>query len=210
MDVEIEQPHLAHEHLMHQHPTRHWTDYAIPVSALFVSLISILIAWQHGEVMQQLVAQNAKLVRANSMPYLELGNSNVDPNGEPHMYLSVVNRGVGPAQIRTVQIYYNGQPVGTLRQLIKACCYSPKATVFDSTLQGRMLQAGQEVRYIDIRVRPQSKPLADALFKAYVEQRMTTNLCYCSLFDECWKVSSASLSATPVRECPPVKLMYSS
>ena len=44
----------------------------MPISALFISMISIFVAWDHGQVMKQLVEQNAKMVRANSLPYIEL------------------------------------------------------------------------------------------------------------------------------------------
>ena len=47
MDVEIEKPHV------HHHPRLGipWYDLAIPLAALFVSFVSIFIAWHHGQVM---------------------------------------------------------------------------------------------------------------------------------------------------------------
>ena len=60
MDVEIEPPPVHSE--VHQPGSRHWSDYAISLSALFVSLVSILIAWRHGEEMK-------RLVEANSLPF---------------------------------------------------------------------------------------------------------------------------------------------
>ena len=57
MDVEIEKPHV------HHHPRLGipWYDLAIPLAALFVSFVSIFIAWHHGQVMKELVHQNEKL-----------------------------------------------------------------------------------------------------------------------------------------------------
>src|SRR5438045_3359379 len=61
MDVDIEHPHIRHKS---QHS---WLDMSVSFAALFVSLVSIFIAWHHGETMKELVRQNERLVEANSL-----------------------------------------------------------------------------------------------------------------------------------------------
>jgi hypothetical protein len=209
MDVEIEQPHLAHEHLMHQHPTRHWTDYAIPVSALFVSLISIFIAWQHGEVMQQLVQQNARLVAANSLPYMQLYTSDVGPNGEKRLSLITSNQGVGPAEIRTAEMFVDGKPYPNADSVLSACCGPHTAgSVGISSLAGRMVRPGEVAPYITL-ANPADAELIKSVKQALADKRIETRLCYCSVFKECWIAKSGRLhDPEPVPQCPPVKAMY--
>jgi hypothetical protein len=88
MDVEIEHPHVHHAH-----GARHWADFAIPAAALFISLISISVAWHHGQVMRELVQQNERLVQANSVPWLQISGSNRVINGLQDLSFQVTNRG---------------------------------------------------------------------------------------------------------------------
>ena len=212
MDVDIEQPHLAHHHLAHQHPTRHWTDYAIPISALFVSMVSIFIAWQHGEVMKQLVAQNARLVQANSLPYMELSFSNGTPSGETQIRLFATNSGVGPAAIRAVQILVDGHPVSNPRELLEACCGGGKVKLATATLLGRMVRAGDAITYFDFGSGSSSKTdVAKKFYAAYAGGRIAVSTCYCSVFDDCWIQSTATSfeAPRPVKVCPKPARQYS-
>ena len=82
MDVEIEKPHVPPPPPSPR-AAPHWIEFAIPVAALFVSFVSIFIAWHHGQVMKELVHQNEKLVEANSLPYLQI-DSEATPASRGH------------------------------------------------------------------------------------------------------------------------------
>lgn len=203
MDVEVEHPHV------HHHSGHRWIDMAIPIAALFVSVVSIAIAYHHGSVMQQLVRQNERLVQANSLPYLELGTSTRTQEGEPRISLFAINSGVGPAAIKSVEVLVDGRPVSDLRQLLAACCAaSPDARVGSSTLSGRMVRAGDMITYVDF-LGGSREPLARSVLRAYRGDRIKVNLCYCSVFGECWTRSSTGLaSPTKVAACPSPAVGY--
>lgn len=200
MDVEIDHPHV------HQKKTGHgWLDFALPVAALFVSFVSIYIAWHHGQVMKELVHQNEKLVEANSLPYLQISGS----NEKGAVTFNATNEGVGPAKIVTAEILVDGRPVRNLSQLIEACCglvrYEGTLT---STLRGRMVRPGDTVGYISL---PKSGPNAAAtlaLDRARQSDRIVTRLCYCSVFEDCWTSDSTNPNPTPVDSCVPPKTPY--
>ena len=117
MDVEIERPHVHH----HRRGIP-WYDLALPIAALFVSLISIYIAWHHGKVMQELVHQNEKLVEANSLPYLQISGS----NGNGAVSFDATNEGVGPAKIFTAEIFVDGRPVKRLAAMAIIPAWAPR------------------------------------------------------------------------------------
>jgi hypothetical protein len=200
MDVEIEKPHV------HHHPTgRPWFDLALPIAALFVSFVSIFIAWHHGVVMQELVHQNEKLVEANSLPYLQLYGSNT--NG--HIAFEAMNEGVGPAKVITAQVAVAGKRVASLREVIDACCKKGDYSgLVSSSLEGRMIPAGKSVRYIDMPVRPASVAQAISLDQARQKNEIVTRLCYCSVFDDCWIADSRDPTPDPVKECTPPAVPY--
>ena len=207
MEVEVEPPHVGHR----PHGDRHWADFAIPGAALFISLISIFVAWHHGQVMRELVDQNAKLVQANSLPYLELGFSNATPTGSIRRRFFAINSGVGPAKIQSVEIRVDGRPVAGPDELLTACCGGPiKTRLLTSTLLGRMLRAGDTITYLDFGKGSETET-ARRFIAAAKYDRVTLDLCYCSVFDECWTQSSSGTAQPPkpVKVCPVPKRQYS-
>jgi len=210
MEAEVEPPHVPQHR---PHGDRHWADFAIPGAALFVSLISIFIAWHHGQVMTELVDQNAKLVQANSLPYLELGFSNASATGKPHKKFFVTNSGVGPAKIRSVEIRVDGHSVANPKELFGACCGGlTRRHIITSTLLGRMLRAGDTITYMDFREGVESDTdTARKFMTGFRNDRITVELCFCSVFDECWNTSKGNAAAPPkpVEVCPMPKRQYS-
>jgi len=194
MDVEIEKPHVHHRRLGIP-----WYDLAIPIAALFISFISIYIAWHHGKVMQELVHQNERLVQANSLPFVQLYSN----NGPDHFTLVAANFGVGPAQIRSAVILVDGRPMPSLADVLEACCAMKEQRISKSNLRGAMIRAGQDMPYLDATAgSPALRPLA-ILYDAH---RIETRICYCSVFGECWVRSSFDqrLGRDPrqVKSCP--------
>ena len=70
MIVEVE------THAPHAHKTGHnWVDLVVAISALFVSLVSLGIGILHGRTMERMAEANARLVAANSWPFMAYGGS---------------------------------------------------------------------------------------------------------------------------------------
>jgi hypothetical protein len=199
MDVEVEKPHV------HHHPTgNRWFDLIVPLAALFISAVSIGIAWHHGKVMQELVHQNEKLVEANSLPYLQLSTSN---NGA--VSFNAINEGVGPAKIVTAEVLVDGRPVQSLKELMDACCKERnRSNLSASYLEGRMVRPGDTVSYVSYPIAGSPLASVEELDRVRRANRITTRLCYCSVFDDCWLASSDDPTPNPVKECAPVARPY--
>jgi hypothetical protein len=196
MDVDIDRPHVSH----HRSGNR-WLDLGLPLGALFVSFVSIAIAWHHGRVMQQLVRQNERLVEANSLPYLQISGSD---SGKTGVTLNATNEGVGPAKIMTAEILVDGRPVETLAQLMDACCGTgDQSAVSVSSLEGRMVRPGDAVAYLDVRAVGSGTARLAALDRARQSNRIVTRLCYCSVFDDCWMADSRDPTPDAVKRCVP-------
>ncbi len=199
MDVEIEQPHV------HRHRKGiPWYDLALPIAALFVSFISIYIAWHHGQVMQELVHQNEKLVEANSLPYLQLSGS----NGNNVVSLDAINEGVGPAKIMTAEVNVDGHPVRNHSELIVACCGHGNSGLGSSYVEGRMVRSGETLSYLTLALRRDNAAAVSAFDQARQDNRIVTRLCYCSVFDDCWIADSRDPTPDRVNQCAPVKVPY--
>lgn len=194
MIPEIEKPHIQHRKLGHK-----GLDLGLALVALFVSVMSILIAWHHGRVMQELVHQNERLVEANSLPYLQISRSGGAGQG---FRLNATNEGVGPARIVTAEILVDRRPVQTLEDLVDACCGKGNYAGFTaSSLEGRMVRPGDSVTYVDFRPASGDDARLEALTGAGNATRIVTRLCYCSVFEDCWTAVSEDPTPNPVKSC---------
>lgn len=219
MDVEIETPHVHHA------TGNRRLDLVLPVAALFVSFVSILIAWHHSEIMRDLVHQNERIVEAESLPYVDISTSDLeDDRHTPAFRLIVQNQGVGPARIAEVEMTVHGQPVPDFKSLIDHCCApgllqtSKRGTkqlsairngdVIQSSLRDRMIRPGEAVDIVDWRANDANQPVIDLLRSGFASDVVNMSVCYCSVFDECWTRTDLGHKPVPVKQCPISKVPY--
>ena len=199
MRVEVEEPHV------HQHKTGYRrADLILPIVALIVSFVSIGIAWHHAQVMTELVHQNEKLVEANSLPYVQV----YDSNANHVVSLNVTNEGVGPAKIETSEVSVDGKPVQNLEELLQACCGTGTTGVNASSLDGRMVRPGETVAYVSYPESSMGALHRAAFDRARQTDRIVTRVCYCSVFDDCWMADSRDPTPDSVKQCTPPKNPY--
>jgi len=129
----IDAPEPPHQH--HQTHTGHrWLDMTLGLSAMFVSVISLVVAIEHGRTMERMAEANERMVQANgrmvqasSWPFIQFETHNVDEHGNADVRLVLVNEGIGPARIETFELWWNGQPMSSMKALFEACCAKPFA-----------------------------------------------------------------------------------
>ena len=220
MDVEIEQPHVHHRKTGIRR-----LDLILPLAALFISVLSILIAWHHGKVMSDLVHQNERLVEAESLPYLQIEMSNLESDlHSPALRLTVQNQGVGPARIAEVVMTVNGEPVRDFNTLIDHCCAPGflqtsavgkkqfrglhNGEIVLTKLRDRMIRPGEAVDAFDWPITPENRPILDRLRAQYATNALNTAICYCSVFHECWIRTDEDRQPVPIRQCTPAHVSY--
>ena len=190
------EPELHH----HAHRTGHrWVDFAVPLSALAVSMISLAIAIHHGHTMQKMADENARLVQANSWPLLQFTTGNANDKGEPEITLNVENAGVGPAKLISLEIFHGDQRIRTPRDLVQAL--DPATTRPQLSLgltHPVSVRAGDSQLLIGLK-RQGQETFWDKLNTARFELRFRA--CYCSVFDECWVSDLATVSPQHIDHC---------
>jgi hypothetical protein len=220
MDVETHAPHV------HHHKTGiPWYDMALPVAALFVSLVSIFIAWHHGRVMQELVHENDRIVQAESLPYLDIYTSDLAEDLKtPTLRLTVQNQGVGPARLAEVVLTVNGRPVPDFNTLVDHCCARGllqakgsdvkkyrgirNGEVVLSSLRDRMIRPGEAVDAFAWPMTPENKQIVERLQSGLASDAVNIAVCYCSVFDECWVRTDHDRRPTAVKQCPIAPVPY--
>jgi len=62
-------------HHHHRHTRRPWLDVTLGLSAIAISLFSAILTMQHGDAMERMVQENARMVQASTWPYVSVGYS---------------------------------------------------------------------------------------------------------------------------------------
>lgn len=201
----IEGPETHHHH----HSTGiKWFDAITTLSVLMVSIASVIISIHTGEAMENLVRENARMVRANSTPLLNFGTGNADDQGNPRISMTVSNSGTGPARIVWIQISNKGKAQSNILDLARstgAPMNFDKVYSQSRPLARTILTAGEDRTFIIWK-----KPASDsdpqmAAWKAVDATRFgfKVEACYCSLLGECWHSTLDGDIPQPVPVCTP-------
>ena len=204
---------MEHESHHHHHPHKtgvRWLDLMLGVSAAVVSLVSLWLALHSAHSMEKLVA-------ANSYPYVETGRSNRTLERDPEtgkfpqvIDYVLINNGVGPARIEWVQLDFKGKAMANLAELLDACCRQPRYDTVGlnhrGVVSGSLIPQGRELHTFTWDTPRDANPAFEALHAQMNDIRVS--VCYCSVFDECYKRTWASSKPEPVEQCTRPKVAF--
>jgi len=188
------EPHHHQAHGGH----RGWLDITLAVAAVFISLMSLFLAIQHGRVME-------RMVEASTWAFVTIFFSNADPTTfGPHKRLTMVNKGVGPAKVEDVELFYRGVaepgPGALVNAILKAGGREIHGYV-KSDVHGIVLSAKEELSFLDFNVSSYSPEQYTTLTQAL--NTLKFRVCYCSVLDQCAVVDSRKDARRPevVKSC---------
>jgi hypothetical protein len=192
----MEQPEIHAPHHPHGGLPR-WLEWVTSVSALVVSVTSIVIAVHSGDTMQ-------KLVTANSFPYLEAGPSDATPEGVDRLSIDLLNRGVGPAHEQSLKIKVGDRYVTSFPDLVTAVVGPQEGPAAVKVV--RAYRNSQPTRFIPGNtsqfVFQVLKTDANARYWDMLDHSAPgwrLEYCYCSVFKECWTVTDTDRK--PIKQC---------
>lgn len=112
---------------------------------------------------------------------------------------------MGPAKIETIELKWKGTAYRNASDFLKACCgYKPDPEHFDIGAV-EVLRAGDQKSLFGLNASPDNQTVRDRFDRARISPAMSLNVCYCSVFDECWKADIArlTLQRDHVERCEP-------
>jgi hypothetical protein len=113
--------------------------------------------------------------------------------------MRVHNSGVGPAKVESAELTWKGVAYRGNREFLEACCgFDPaSATPVDSSVFAPYVQPpGAETAFLEFS-KPADPAVFAALQQAMFSRDLQLNVCYCSIFDECWESDLTTLSLKP-------------
>ena len=165
---------------------RNWDALAAIIAAL-IGVLALLVSGYTAYVQRQ-------QVRAQVWPYLMLANYDTESA------FKLLNKGVGPAIVKSMRVRVDGQPQRTWRQVTTALGLE-RIPLRMSTISDNVISGGEIVPML---------VFGDAdgyhRFRDASAHRTSVEICYCSTLGDCWLYAAAALAAqaaqTPVDSCP--------
>ena len=182
------------------------------VVGIFIATLALYAALNESDAVR-------KQQQASVWPHLQIDRTNITTDANTGISMSISNRGIGPARVRAVNVRLDGQEVDNWTELFEKL--QPEASGFfprnDSNIGKSVLVPDGTVVVIDVNTGffstynlddrdgvatiEETEGLVLGLRDAFRTDRIEMELCYCSVFDDCWHVSSVERDPTPVRNC---------
>lgn len=149
-------------------------DMIVGLSALMVSLVAVLVGVYSAYI-------DRTYARASVWPRIQLGRSYGNTN---FTYLAI-NNGTGPAIIKSLKITYDQQVVNDWTQLFTTMGLQ-NISYSQSQLNNIVIPANQRISALRIT----DKTLVETMLEQ--DNNISFEMCYCSIYDECWQVNKSS------------------
>jgi hypothetical protein len=163
--------------------------------AIAVSVFALALGAYQTRLMQS-------QARAGVWPFVSIGytySSNVDKDA---FIWSVNNNGVGPAKVEWVTVKLDDKPMKHWQDVLEALGANASVSMATSSLDGEVIPPNTNrettVQPIKINEREVAK-----LFKT-AEHRFKMDICYCSVYDECWIAHWQKPKVDPIARCEAV------
>jgi len=164
------------------------SDQVVGVSALITAVVAVVVGVAEMQV-------NREYARLSVEPYLDLYNSTVDDG----YTFNIQNSGLGPARIQGVQVKVGDEIMSRWGEVaVSIMEEKPERLSFTESniWTGLQIQAGVTKVAISIEDKTNARKFHENASK------FTYEICYCSIYDECW-TKDKDTPPVSVDECPP-------
>jgi hypothetical protein len=149
----------------------------VALAATLVSIMSLAVYIFQAQLMME--QQHTSV-----WPYVEWTTTYINDDNQ-EFYISVINKGVGPALVKDTRLYLDGKVYkyndykGFLKNLLGEG-RSDSLWILYSVVDNRVMAPGEEVKIFHVKSwRGKRIPVVD--YKRY-----KYTLCYCSVYKDCW------------------------
>lgn len=162
----------------------------IAVAGIFTGAVALYAALSEADAVRK---QQAAIV----LPEIVVAQSQVIGSDEGFFAWNVFNWGIGPGRVRAVRLTYQGEPVTNWNEFLTAVELSD-VSYQQSQIAGRTIPPGTDAELI-FRTRDREA----AVKLRSVSPDVGIELCYCSVFDECWMMPQTFTDGPgSVKTCP--------
>jgi len=153
----------------------------IGLSAVVLSLCGLSISLYEASLIRE-------QQRASVWPNVAVG---VSITGERFQF-NASNSGVGPARVEATRLTYRSETLDRWRDLIDRVADVPQDSVgvTYSILGARVMPEESQEKIFEVDIdRPAERNVVDSLWQSVQDGDVDIEVCYCSVYDECWQSS---------------------
>lgn len=167
----------------------------LAVAGLFTGGVALYAALNEADAVR-------KQQQATVWPYVRVTPINYGIAGEERFDISVGNRGIGPARIEYASIAIDGEKYNSWFDILNGLADGEKFGISNFTLAQQVLAPNEDITAISIQAEHAPKSLVFAFRDLMRSGRASMQICYCSVFDDCWMLEAATGDRNEVDACP--------
>lgn len=167
----------------------------LAVTGFFVGCVALYAALTESDAVR-------KQQQASVWPRLQLSRSFYGMPGQERLDIVVGNRGIGPARVATASVTAKGETAKTWIEVARKYSGVDQIGISDDTIANKVIAPAEDITVFSIEERFSDSATVRALRRAFDSGEIRVDICYCSVFDACWKVSSVSPREEPTNKCP--------
>jgi hypothetical protein len=152
------------------------SEMIVALSAVFVSVATLFVYIYQARIMQG--QQHAAV-----WPHLEWRYGYRSDDG---FVLTVVNKGVGPAIVKSSEMTYDGNRVSDARELLSKSLNMDSVSFFYSSVDNMVIAPNEKVEVFHVYVRDSQEYLKYQLALEHFYSKFSYEMCFCSIYNDCW------------------------
>lgn len=150
-------------------------DLIVALLAVVIGVCTMFVYIYQARIM-------SKQTQAATWPYVEV----IFSNSSQHFGINVTNKGVGPAIVKSARIRLDGVAYSDSRKNLDSVAYlltgSRRVLSGYTNVNNRVISPGEVISFIEVSDSASVMLLLQSLQKHSTQ----VEVCYCSVFDECW------------------------
>lgn len=158
------------------------TESVVAFAAIVVSVMTMLVYIYQAKIMQQ--QQHASV-----WPYVEW-QMTVDPT--EGFFIKVVNKGIGPAIIKSTSLKFDNESLSTLDYVRKVVGKMDSSALYFTSLDDQVLSAGEEALLFKIKT-PSQGIVNLHILNDSIYNRTHYEICFCDVYGDCWTSSGRAV-----------------
>lgn len=142
-----------------------------------------------------------KIQEASAWPRLEFDSAFNNADDPAWVSVSITNSGVGPALVQGFKISLDGEAKNDWPQIALEAADGVWQGGLDTAQMPAVLRPGDTVELVRVR----GTTMRAAFARALRDRRLGGEICYCDVYDRCWRLQSTELDEPPpdlVSACP--------
>ncbi len=143
-----------------------------------------------------------KQQQASVWPHIRVRDLNNGVVGAERFDVIVGNRGIGPAVVKYVKLVIDGEEKSNWYDVIEPLIGEERIGVSHEPILGAVIAPNEDITVVSIEAKYASAEIVAGFRDLVRSDRANLIICYCSVFDDCWRVDAKANDTVETDACP--------